>query len=232
MGNTLDLYHAHLIQLDSGVGRYRELLHEDEIARADRFVFDVHRRRFVMTRGILREILAGYLGISPRSVRFAYGNNGKPGIAVGENPIDLQFNVSHSEDEALIGVIQGARIGVDLEKVAAGIEAEKIARQFFSTIETTTLLALPVELRLKAFYDCWTRKEAYLKALGAGLAIDTRTFDVAFAPGDIPRVLSADQDEPRRWKMYVPPLRQAYVAAVVFEDQGRQIEYRQFHLPY
>jgi 4'-phosphopantetheinyl transferase len=154
---TVDLDHARHDQPS-----LLQSLSPDERARAARFRFERDRRRFVAGRGALREILGEALGRPPSSIAFAYGPQGKPRLAADE----IQFNVSHSEGLGLIAVAGDRRVGVDIERVRAKGSGMDVAKRFFSRAEVATLRALPRGLRTEAFFACWTRKEAYIKARG------------------------------------------------------------------
>jgi 4'-phosphopantetheinyl transferase len=181
----------------------RRLLSADEEVRARRFHFPRDRDRFVVCRGTLRSLLGRYLAHDPGRLRFAYGPHGKPALVTNGATGRLRFNVSHSEGLALVAVTRGREVGVDLERVRPELDAEEIADRYFSAHEIQALRALPRPLRLKAFFHCWTRKEAYLKARGSGLALALDRFDVTLGPGD-PAALLANRDDPaeaRRWSL-------------------------------
>lgn len=168
------------VSLDVKEPRLRELrawLSEAERARAERFVFELHRRRFVAARGMLREALAAELRVEPAAVGFEYGPRGKPRLLHSGDP-ELGFNVSHAQDRAVFAIARGLELGVDIEAVRDGIDHAAIARRFFSASERAVLLALPESQRAPAFFRIWTRKEAYIKLLGGGLAIPLDSFDV------------------------------------------------------
>jgi 4'-phosphopantetheinyl transferase len=177
-----------------------ETLSADERARADRFAFDVHRLRFVAARGRLREVLGRYLGAPPASLRFAYGPHGKPEL---RDAPGLRFNLSHSGSAALLAVSPDRPVGVDLEEARPLADFESLADRVFSPRERRALDALPPSGRLAAFYLGWTRKEAYLKALGDGLARPLDRFSVSLSPGEPARLLDAfgDPEEPARWSL-------------------------------
>jgi medium-chain acyl-[acyl-carrier-protein] hydrolase len=181
----------------------RRLLSADEEVRARRFHFRRDRDRFVVCRGALRTLLGRYLAHDPRRLRFAYGAHGKPALAAGGAAGRLSFNVAHSDGLALVAVTRGREVGVDLERVRPGLAAEEIAARYFSPREFEALRALPRSLRPEAFFHCWTRKEAYLKATGAGVARALDRFDVTLRPGD-PAALLENRDDPaeaRRWSL-------------------------------
>ena len=184
----------------AGLSRF---LTPDEVERAGRFHFQVHRDRYVARRGALRWLLGRYLDRDPSVVQLAYGDHEKPRLA-GEAARCLQFNLSDSEDFALIGFDQGNEIGVDIEVVRDMPDAESIAHHFFSSGERRDLSRLPRgERQSLGFFHCWTRKEAYLKAIGKGLAAPLDAFRVTLHPDDPPRFLSFDgqSDEPEHWSL-------------------------------
>ncbi len=157
----------------------RCFLSRDEIERAARFQSEGARSRFVLTRGWLRVILARSLDVTPERLTFSYGANGKPALAEEWRRSELSFNVSHSEGYALIGLTTGRAIGVDIEQVRPMPDFADIASGYFSEIEMRALAALPEADRLRGFFRCWTRKEAFMKATGDGMAIALDGFSVS-----------------------------------------------------
>lgn len=171
----------------------RALLSPDELARADRYRGDGLGARFTAARGNLRALLAGYAKTSPEQITFETNPHGKPALAGGW----LSFNVSHSGALALVAAAgTEVEVGIDIETIRANVEFERLAQRFFAPRETAALLALPPEQRAGAFFACWTRKEAYMKARGLGLAIPLDGFEVSLAPGDPPRLLRPAVDDP------------------------------------
>jgi 4'-phosphopantetheinyl transferase len=169
------------------VERLNRLLAPDEIDRAGRFRFDLHRRRYIVGRGALRRLLGAYVGADPAGLRFEYGPRGKPELP--DYP-DLAFNLSNSEDLALVGFCHGRELGVDVEFQREMTDMESISSRFFSRSEVEALKSLPPERKKEGFFNCWTRKEAYLKAVGEGLAAPLDSFDVTLRPGEPPRMLT------------------------------------------
>jgi 4'-phosphopantetheinyl transferase len=157
----------------------------DEKQRAEKFRFIRDRDRFVAARAILRVLLGRYLSASPRELVLAYEPQGKPWIA----DTDLQFNLAHSADLALYAFCAGARIGVDIEHVRPMPDGEAVARRFFAAEEFAALQTLPLAEREPAFFACWTRKEAYVKAIGTGLSSRLDSFHVSFLPGAAPELV-------------------------------------------
>lgn len=205
----------------------RRLLSADEVARADRFHFERHRRRFTVGRAALRILLGAYLARDPAEISFVYGEKGKPALApaAGAAP-DLRFNLSNSHELALVGVVRGREIGVDVEHLRTLDDSESIARRFFSAAESETLLALPPEQREIGFFNCWTRKEAYLKAVGDGLTAPLDAFDVTLVPGEPPRMLTLEgsPERARSWTLSHLEPAPGYVGALAIEEGGWSLD--------
>ena len=191
------------------------VLSEDEQARAQRFVFDQHRRRFVAARAWLRQRLGERLGRPAATLRFEYGPVGKPALAGGER---LRFNLSHSDRYALLAMAEGVDVGVDIERVRALSDMDALAERVFSASERVALAAVPVNRRVETFFAGWTRKEAYIKARGEGIAL-LGAIEVALSPGEAPRLLRvADRpDEPERWSIEALSPVQGFAAAVCLQ---------------
>src|ERR1041385_3712084 len=146
----------------------RQFLSADELARAGRFHFERDRRHFIVARGCLRAILSRYLKTPAAEIEFIYGVNGKPQLAGSSlHSQPLYFNLAHSADLALYGFTRIGELGVDLEFIRTDFTGDEIANRFFSPGEVACLNAVPAELRHEAFYNCWTRKEAFIKATGS-----------------------------------------------------------------
>jgi 4'-phosphopantetheinyl transferase len=192
-----------------------------EVERAQRYHFAADRARFIVGRGLLRMIVGHYLGIKPAEVGFCYNTYGKPALALEDGERGLQFNLSHAGDRLLYAFAWQRAVGVDVERIRANIEYEVIAVRFFSPQERAALAAVPAKLRLAAFFDGWTRKEAYLKAQGAGLSLPLDSFDVTITPGE-PAALIATRPnaaEAGRWSMQALDVGDEYRAALVAEGQ-------------
>jgi 4'-phosphopantetheinyl transferase len=158
----------------------RALLSDDELARASRFVFDLHRNRYLAGRLALRELLGRYLGRAASEVRFSYSTHGKPELP-GET---LRFNVAHSDDLAIIGLTEHDRLGVDVECIRELRDIDGVARTVFSQRELEAFHALPDSSKTQGFFSCWTRKEAFVKAVGDGLSQPLDVFDVTLRAGE------------------------------------------------
>jgi 4'-phosphopantetheinyl transferase len=193
-----------------------DTLAADECQRAERFFFEKDRTHFVVARGLLRILLGRYLRQDALHLRFTYGPHGKPTLATDTGGVALRFNVSHSHGLALYALTRGREVGVDVERIRPEIAQEKIAERFFSPREVTVLRGLPTPLQAPAFFACWTRKEAYIKAKGAGLTLPLDQFDVSLAPGEPAALLHTawDLQEAAGWTLQDLAPAPGYRAAV------------------
>jgi 4'-phosphopantetheinyl transferase len=222
----IDDVHVWCIALEVGdplLNRLREILADDERQRAERFHFEKDRRHFTAARGAMRILLAAYLDYRPGEVRFAYSNYGKPRLTDESNESDLRFNLSHSHGLALLAVTRGREIGVDVERLRdMEQDGEPLAQRFFSPREAAVLRSLPPQLRREAFFHCWTRKEAYIKAQGQGLSLPLDQFDVSLHPDEPAALLSTQHDpqEAQRWSLRNLSPGEGYVGALVVQGHS------------
>jgi len=216
---AIQVWRAYLDQTRSQVDSLHRLLSPDEKIRASRFCFRRDRDRYVAARGTLRRILGRYLDIEPGCLEFRYGSYGKPALVLESGGDILHFNLSHSDGVAIFALSGQAELGIDLELIRADFATLEIAERFFSLGEVAALRGLPTELRVKAFFNCWTRKEAYLKARGEGLSFPLDRFQVSLLPGE-PALLLQTEDDPReaqRWVLHDLNLDGGFVGALAVE---------------
>ena len=228
--------HVWRVALNYDPSQIDGLLHslaENEQARAGKFYFPIDRERFIVARGVLREILGLYLNRAAKSVSFRYGSHGKPALAWESGGNTIHFNMSHSHGVALYAVTRSREIGIDLEFIREDFEVEPLAERFFSRCEIATLRALPISLRKYAFFLCWTRKEAYIKARGAGLSLPLDQFDVSLIPGEPAALLrtQANPDEALRWSLQELSIGPGYVSALAVEGHGWSLSCWQWPRP-
>jgi len=199
------------------IPEFRIALSEDERKRAERFRFDRHRERFIVCRGRLREILSGYSNGLPKAIRFRKGLGGKPAVN-GDNP-EIRFNLSHCGGHALYAVAYGREVGVDVEAVRPKPKAAALVDRFFSTHEKTAFQKLQPHEETAAFFAGWTRKEAYVKAVGKGLRFPLDQFDVSLKPGDQNALLRVEgaPEEAKRWSLRDIDLGPGFRAALAVE---------------
>jgi len=202
-------------------------LSAEEVERARRFRFQRDRDRFVTGRAVLRQLLGRYLGAQPRELEFRYGARGKPELA--SNPSGICFNLAHSHDLALYAVTLNVAVGIDLELLRAGPAEERIPERFFSPREVEALRSLPEAGQREAFFRCWTRKEAFLKANGEGLAFGLDQFSVSVLPTEATRLLETpyNPDEAARWSLYDVEPGSSYVGALAVRARLDRVRFWQ-----
>jgi 4'-phosphopantetheinyl transferase len=220
--NEVHVWRAPLDGPPQQIDSFLHTLAADERTRADRFYFQRDREHFIAAHGVLRAILGLYLNRAPESLSFCYSSHGKPALVWELGRDAIHFNISHSHGVALYAIARDREVGVDVELIRRDLELEQIAERFFSRREVATLRALPADLRKYAFFLCWTRKEAYIKARGEGLSLPLDQFDVSLIPGEPATLLSTqpDPDEALRWSLQELTLASNYVAAVAVEGHG------------
>jgi 4'-phosphopantetheinyl transferase len=211
-------------------------LTSDERHRSARFRFERAQQRFIVAHGVLRDLLGCYLQTQPDRIRYVHNAFGKPDLspAFGSR---LRFNLSHSAGRALIAIAADASVGVDLEYIRAQSDYAEIARRFFSAAEVGQLDALPGHRYAEAFFSCWTKKEAYLKACGEGLARPLNSFSVplttdsARTPVDL-HVASHEIDAGKRWSLFTLRPAPGYAGALAIEGTGWRLRQWQWKMPH
>jgi 4'-phosphopantetheinyl transferase len=219
------VWRVDLEQPDAVVGRLLGGLSDAERHRAARFHFERDRRHFTVAHGILRAILGRYLRVDPATLVFEAQPAGKPHLAPARHRGLLQFNLSHSRDLALVAVSGESEIGVDLEWVSDAIEVDQVAALVFSKSEIAVLGRLDIPRKREAFFNGWTRKEAIVKALGAGLGYPVRQLTVSIDPGERVRLIRANGDAMNRSRWTLEALTPApgYAAAVAHHGSRRSL---------
>jgi 4'-phosphopantetheinyl transferase len=209
---------AALEQPDARVQQLAKTLSEDECSRASRFYFDRDRNHFIVGRGLLRTILSRYTNIAAHQIQFCYGSRGKPSLANPRGKGTLQFNVSHSQGLALYAITRDRRIGIDLEYIRPTSDVESLAKRFFSASEYAAISSLPPNQKQEAFFNAWTRKEAYIKATGEGLA-QLEQVEVSLIPGEPAKLLNIKQDAQAaaNWSLQALTPATGYIGALAVE---------------
>jgi 4'-phosphopantetheinyl transferase len=218
--------HVWRLKLDltaTQIARLRRVLTDDERVRADRFHAERHRHRFIACRAQVRQLLAGYLKERPEKIDFRLGSQGKPALGAPWSSSGIHFNVSNSHDMALCAIALQCELGVDIEHVREGRDHEGLAARFFAPQEIDALRALSADRRTAAFFNCWTRKEAVLKAVGIGIAFPLDRLVVTLAPSDPARVVAFDGTPAAAADWWLEHLEPApgYVGALAAEGDDR-----------
>lgn len=203
---------------------YFSHLSENEKTRASKFRFEKDRLTYVTARGVLRELISAYTHQSPSAIAFFYNEQSKPYII---SDTSLKFNVSHSGEKILMSFSLEHEIGVDVEFNKRSIEIPQVAKSFFSKNETKALLCLPDVQQLSAFYNCWTRKEAFIKAKGGGLSIPLDQFEVSLLPEEKAelRVIKWDQTDVVNWNLQSITVGEDYTGAVIVKNPSALYDY-------
>ena len=214
--DEVQLWRVDLDAIRGDESRWQKLLSSDECKRAARFHFERDRQRFVASRAWLRMIAAGYLVADAKELTFSYSEKEKPSLGASLANSGLNFNISHSSGIALLAFTRRRDIGVDVEQIRRDFDVETIARRFFSKYEQERVSALPPEQKVEAFYRCWTRKEAYVKATGDGLSLPLSQFDVSIEDGETDALLATrpDGSEAGQWRLMEVPAGSKHIAAV------------------
>ena len=205
------------------VSYVKQHLSEEERQRASRFHFKRHRRRYIIARGILRDLLGRYLDKAPERIQLDLTRFGKPYID-GDS---LQFNVAHSGELAILAFTRDRFVGVDIERIRPFTDAGKFVDRYFSAGEQDEYRRLPEDQKPEAFFNCWTRKEAYIKAVGEGLSHPLNTFDVSMEPGQPARLLhvGGDEKEAAKWTLVAFSPGTGYAAALAVQGTALNIDF-------
>ena len=226
---TVHVWDVELERPPEEVSRLEQLIPEVEVRRASRQPFEARRRDLVISGAALRSILASYLEADPRSVRFSIDDGGKPRLDAAWNAMPLTFNLSHSRGRALVAVTVDREVGVDLERLRRDLPIDRLAARFFSPREIAALRSTPEVLRPAAFFSCWTRKEAFVKATGAGIFRQSlQSFVVSVDPGTgpVPLSIPGHDAEAGRWRLESIAAPPGFAAAVAVEGPFRVRRFR------
>ena len=224
----IDVWAVQVSAPDVVVEHYFATLSPDERVRAGRYRFEDHRRSFILSRGVLRALLGCYVSAPAGKIQFSYGERGKPhlfGVTT-----DIRFNSSHSANVALYAMTRHCDLGVDIEKIRLLEDMHQVADRFFCPEEAQELRSLPWAEQESAFFNCWTRKEAYIKAVGHGLSMPLNGFRVTLKPGDPVEFvhLGNDRQGARKWTLQSIPIAPGYAAAVAYHDSFRSLRFAPF----
>lgn len=225
-GDVVHLWLADFREFSGALNLYCQTLSHDELKRAERFKFDSLRNFYVFCRGTLRHILSQYTGIDAKSLQFHYGEKGKPSLPP---EFEIRFNVSHSGSLFVCAVSKNLDLGVDVEEIRSMNDMTAIAQDFFAPSEQRNLARIAEVNRTQSFYECWTRKEAVIKATGEGVSRMLDTFEVAFGPGVVARLVRFNDETSPIWNMesFVP--RPGYVGALTSPTPWSSLRVYEFH---
>lgn len=220
--NVVHVWSASLDKFIPQFERFSSTLCASEREQAQRFHFDRHRQWFIIRRGLLRILLGRYLDVEPSRLVFAYDPRGKPSVSEPHHPDQLYFNVSDSSGLALYAVSRCAPVGVDVERIKSVSDMDGIAARFFSAREKKAVSASSEPQKAEAFFNCWTRKEAYLKATGEGISESLPRVEVTLVPEDAPQLLSiaGDTQAAAKWTIFSFVPASGFVGALAIRATG------------
>lgn len=219
--NCIEVWCIETAAPSSIISQLKLVLSADERQRADRFQFEPHRNMFIVAHGVLRKLLRRYIGISDFDITFAYGPGGKPSLPDSR----VEFNISHTDGVIVLAFAQDCPLGVDVERIRPVEEMMQIASRYFCSAEAQELGELPEAQRERAFFLCWTRKEAYIKAIGKGLSIPLSEFRVTLRQEESARFLHIDKkpSTSSEWALYNLEISADYAAALAHRGAPRHI---------
>lgn len=227
------VWHIPLDQATRDLWRLEQLLSSDERMRLAKFHFHRDRQRFIKVHGMLRSLLAEYRGSLPEALRFGRNQYGKPTLLTEEGALCVEFNLAHSGDLALIAIARATAVGIDIEHKRPIADIEGIAESYFSTSEWNALRTYSGEAQIDAFYACWTRKEAYVKAIGKGLSMSFNLFEVPTEPYECLYQLSVQgaSEKGKQWSLYSLAPAPGFAGALVAEGTSHRIALMGDYLP-
>jgi len=226
--SQVHVWRVHLDLSEAGMSEMAKFLSVQEKEKAGRFYFSRDRKHYIATHGALRKVLSLYVKEHPALLKFLTNTYGKPHLAVAdEEMVAPQFNVSHSHDVALFAIVRDGMVGIDVEKINPDFATMEIAERFFSRSEINKLCSLQGREQINGFFNCWTRKEAYIKAKGLGLSIPLNQFDVEPTPGKKPRLVASEfcPQDVGRLSMFSFDVKDDFVGALVVEGDEMNVEY-------
>jgi 4'-phosphopantetheinyl transferase len=230
LDDEVHVWQVDLIAWEKATSSLFELLNLDEQARAERFIFPAPRHQYVISRALLRRALGAYLKIAAGEVRFRTTSNGKPELAASS---DLRFNLSHTQGVTVFAIARHRQVGIDVERIRQGTDVMELAERFFSRSEVEWLRSQAASEHFASFFSCWTAKEAYIKAQGAGLSLPLDSFGVLPLPESAKLQLQVyrDPEETRRWSMWRLDLGADLRAALAIEGKNCKVRLGRWPLP-
>lgn len=220
-GDDLHIWRVDLAHLVNAEPQLRRILSEDESQRADKYHFEKDRTSFVIRRGMLRRLLGAYVDIEPADLRFAYNKFDKPELQIDAS---VSFNTSSARDVCLLAFTLDAGIGIDIEYIDTEFPKMEIAERYFSANEVKALRAFDLKLQTDAFFDCWTKKEAYVKAVGEGMSRPLPHFDISVeTPGSFAVTASGGNLKEWSFESFIPE--ENFIASIAYAGGQRSHSY-------
>ncbi len=229
--STVHVWFCDLEIAEPQIASYAKLLSADELARAQRFHFNHDKRRFIVARAVLRALLSHYCQLSAKALDFNYAVHGKPSLQVQHNPNDLTFNIAHSHELSVYAFAQHHAIGIDVEYLLRKVDCLALAKRFFAAQEYQQLVALPADQQQRGFFNGWTRKEAFIKALGDGLFFSLDRFVVDLSSDQPAKIISieGDKQKAQTWSLSAFTPQANYVGALASNMEIATIKYQRWN---
>lgn len=220
------VWRASFHQLDALYESLEEVISVDEKAKARRYRFENNRREYITARGFLRFLLGSYAKQNPQDLKFLYNPFGKPSLYTSPQSQRITFNLSHAHGFVVYAFSINREVGIDIERIRPEAAHDGVAERFFSQEEVRTLRTLPSHAQPQGFFNCWTRKEAYIKARGEGLSIPLNQFDVSLIPGQPARLIESrvDPEDTNKWSLCALPMGTQYAAALAVEGSDWELK--------
>ena len=230
--NEVHVWQASLNVPLSDIEALKKVLSDEEVARAERFYFEKGRHGYIVAHGILRILLSRYLDIDSRRLRFSANAYGKPSLEDPTHRRQLHFNLSHTHELVVYAFTYVGEVGIDIEHMRTNFDYEALAERTFSPNENAVFRDLPMTAKQEAFFNCWTRKEAYIKARGMGLSLPLDLFDVSLKPGEPAALLDSRENEREvtRWTFQALTLPPEYAGAFAVEAHNWHARYWQWKM--
>jgi 4'-phosphopantetheinyl transferase len=230
---TVDVWCADLDGSSHAFSEFWCVLSHEERAKAFRIRSQENHKRFVIQHGLLRFLLSHYVPVAPAQHKFTHGRRGKPELERARGLSRLYFNMSHSSDKALYAMTGVTEVGVDIERIRPLDDLDSLARGFFTPHEAATLNAQTPKKKLEAFFNCWTRKEAILKATGQGITGGLDGVEVTVTPDEPAHVLNTKDkgDNTLPWSLHAWLPARGYVAALAYRGPRLELKFREALLP-
>lgn len=225
--SKIDVWSVNINNYTNKLFDYWELLSSSEKEKADRFRFEKDKNCYVIARGLLRILLSRYLNIKSQKINFRYAEKGKPYL---EHPSNIKFNLSHSKNYIVLAFTKNIELGIDVEYAKNNLEILQVAESFFSKQEIKALKSVQSIYRLSAFYNCWTRKEAFIKATGDGLSFPLNQFTVSLESSESAELIETlwDNKEKDLWSLETFTPQKDYIGAVASRNKIKGINYYKF----
>jgi 4'-phosphopantetheinyl transferase len=227
LSREIHLWVIELIQRDDTLSILKRLLDKKELKRLNQYVLYKDKRRFLISRSILKEIIGKYLDVNAKDISITYNLYGKPCLDESINPEHIDFSLAHSHELVVYAISRQRRVGVDLEYIHRELDHEKIGYRFFTKRENKIIKSLPETHKREAFFNGWTRKEALLKAMGDDEILDFHNIEVSLSPGEVARIIDSNDKniDASEWQIIPFSPHSDYIGSIVGNNKPWKVNY-------